>query len=127
MQLVRGKVYKSIWLNILNFSFFVNLILLCLVLSDLYDKDRFTYFGYKKSNSSFPTSNGKVVKYVWLHDANIEYLQGKHILLFLIESILTVLLQLYFVILVYSYTLFLLFIKPFQNTPCLLAPMGQQT
>ena len=56
VPLVRGKVYKSMWLNILNFSFFMNLILLCLVLSDLYDKDRFT-FGYKKSNSSYSVSS----------------------------------------------------------------------
>ena len=30
VPLVRGKVYKSMWLNILNFSFFMNLILLML-------------------------------------------------------------------------------------------------
>ena len=55
----------------------------------------------------FPTPNGKVKKHVWLHDANIEYLQGKHIPLFLIAFVLSVFLL--------AYTLFLLFIKPLQK------------
>ena len=55
----------------------------------------------------FPTPNGKAVKYVWLHDANIEYFRGKHIPLFLIALVLSVFLL--------AYTLFLLFIKPLQK------------
>ena len=51
VPLVGGKVYISMWLNILNFSYFMNLIILSLVLGDLYDKDRFAYFGYIKSNA----------------------------------------------------------------------------
>ena len=56
----------------------------------------------------YPSHNGTVqVKVVWLHDANIDYLQGKHIPLFMAGSICLMFLLVY--------TMILLFVQPLQR------------
>ena len=56
----------------------------------------------------FPSHNGtKVKRYVWLYDANIDYLRGIHIPLFLVGGLLSVFLL--------AYTSVLLFVQPLQR------------
>ena len=61
VPLIRGKVYKSALLNILNFSFFMNLISLSFVLNTSYHEDKFSYFGYTKKSSVFVIVSSGIV------------------------------------------------------------------
>ena len=54
---------------------------------------------------NIPATDGSTkVKYVWLPDANIDYLKGKHVALFLVAAFLSLFLL--------AYTLVLLFVQP---------------
>ena len=55
----------------------------------------------------YPLHTKTVHRYVWLYDANVDYLKGKHIPLFIIGFL--------FSVLVLAYTMLLLFVQPLQR------------